>query len=135
VGLATAGSVRRMAMLVAAALATGCGSGAKTVVSTTTTTATVTTTSTPSAGGLPIHTLADFVRFPRRVRELFAIHYLTSHPDPCYHGKPTPELVAANVASSLADYRPGYHAATGAYVRAGTPIGRALEKAKAEIGC
>jgi hypothetical protein len=136
VRFARACSCRRLVMAAVVVLLAGCGGVTKTTVSRTTKTTTVAaTSSTLAPSGLPIHTLADFIRFPRRVRELFAIHYLTSHPDACYHGRPTPELVAANVAAALADYKPGYDSVTGRYVRAGVPIGPALEQAKAEIGC
>lgn len=83
-----------------------------------------------------IITLGDFQRHRRSVRVSFVIGYMTSHPDHvCYHGAPTHDDVAANVAGSIAEYHSGYDPATGATHSPNELVGTAIRGAEAQIGC
>lgn len=108
-----------------------------TVVSTQPVTSTVTRTGSgaTSPGVASVRTLGEFVRLPRNVREQVAIRLLTTHPDKCQGGKPTPLGIARNLAPELAQFQPGKDVATGKVIPTSTPIVAALEFAEAEIGC
>ncbi len=133
------------ALGVAAIALAGCGgTSTKTVVTveshTTTLTRTVTTTVTGPATSSTttaslVGTLGDFVAQPVNTREQIAIRILTTHPDKCEGGLPTPLGVATNIAPELAQFRPGKDTATGKVIPASTPIVEALAFARAEIGC
>ena len=115
------------------------GTTTKTVVTVENHTSTLTHTVTSTVSGLPattsITTLGDFVAQPLKVREQIAIRVLTTHPDKCQGGKPTPLGVAKNIAPELAQFQAGKDIATGKVIPSSTPIVEALAFARAEIGC
>ncbi len=82
-----------------------------------------------------IKTLGEFAHRSHGARIQFVIHYLTTHPDACYGGRPTPRRVAKNISEPLAALKPGRDAGDGTYISASTPIGRAFRHAEANIGC
>ena len=144
--------MRRVGLAVCAGLVViaviGCGgTNTRTVVTvenhTTTVMQTQTVTSTAAGGGsaansgaVPsVQTLGQFVQLPRPVRERVAIHVLTTNPDKCQNGKPTPLGVAKNIAPELAQFQPGKDIATGKDIPGSMPIAKALAFAEAQIGC
>lgn len=82
-----------------------------------------------------IRTLGEFASQPLIVREQVAIRVLTTNPDKCQGGLPTPLGVARNIAPELATFRPGKDVATGKVIPASMPIADALSFAEQEIGC
>ena len=121
---------------VAALVTAGCGgTSTKTVVTVESHTSTLTHTVTSTVSGLPATTLGHFVAQPLKIREQIAIRVLTTHPDKCQGGQPTPLGVARNIAPELAQFQPGKDVATGKVIPASTPVAEALAFARAEIGC